>query len=149
MTVKIFAHSSLVVAIFRLTFTITLQGHLPRRRALATYMTKCPLAFVPHCQYSIIYNGLPLQYPDGDLRGSCSSHPHLHRSSVKYRLGVVSPSTQSSVSPPVYPPLPPGASRESSALFAGDNSLHVQLDAGVVPRARTPISPRLVLVHLS
>ena len=63
-------------------------------------MTECPLAFVPHSQYSVMCNGFLLQYPDDDLRGSYSSHPHLHQSSVEHRLGLVSPSTRSSVRPP-------------------------------------------------
>ena len=84
-----FAHSSRVVTIFCSVFTI--------RRAFATHLTNYPLSFVvSRHKYSVSCNGYSLRHSDHCLRGCHSSHPHLHRSSLEHRLGLVSPSFRSS-----------------------------------------------------
>jgi hypothetical protein len=69
---------------------------LPLRRALETYITNCPLAFVPYCQYSVFCKVSPLQHLNDGLRDCHFSHPQLHRLAVEHRLGLVSLSPRSS-----------------------------------------------------
>ena len=83
-------------ALWWLLSSAYIHYHYPRLHYFDDHLTKCPLAVVPYCQYSVLCKVSPLQHLNDGLRGSHFSHPRFHHPSVEYRLGLASPSPRSS-----------------------------------------------------
>ena len=107
------------------------------RRAFASCLTNYPLPFVPHCRHSVPCKGSPLQYLNDGLRGSHPSHPRLRCPSVVHRLGLVSPSSRSSVQASYISAFATWRMKEVISAVRWRQSPPLQCTPAVVSRART------------